>query len=328
MLFVFTTRKKKLANFIMDYKILVVDDDEHMHVLAKALLGKEFTIEHARNAQQAIDLLSEQKFHLILSDIHMPGLDGLEFLESLMKDAEKQRIPVLIMTNLPTVEKEQKALNIGAADFIDKVLFTGSKEKILQRIRMKLVTRLDLDDAGPKLVTQKNRVVDETMKAAIKSGYNRTIQTLCKELTDTFKTDHLSFWAIEGEEITLSYEIGLSKNSDYDGDNLKKEYAYEAVTSRRKPYMTNHVGNDSLGIMSDFSEANDLSAEIGVPLFAVNERTLLLNNMEVPEEVPIFGMLILKRNRLYSSKEFDMISRLLTQTGSILWRLSNNRKAS
>lgn len=104
----------------MNYSILVIDDDDPMHFMAKNLLGKEFVVKHARSAQEAINLLSEMPFNLILSDIHMPGISGLEFLESLQTDTSKKQIPVLIMTNLPTPEKEQKAFQFGAADFIKK----------------------------------------------------------------------------------------------------------------------------------------------------------------------------------------------------------------
>lgn len=306
----------------MNYKILVIDDDEPMHVITKSILRKEFDTEHARNAQQAIDLLSVKKFNLILSDIHMPGLSGLEFLESLMKDAGKKQIPVLIMTNLPTVEKERKALNLGAEDFIDKVLFTHSKEEILKRVRMKLVTNLDIPDLNQDLITQKNKLISDIMSAAVKSDFKATVDTLCRGLEDQFKTDYISFWSIKDEDISMLSQNGNVMPGDYNNQDLKDEHAFQILVSKKKPYLTNHISNDELGVMTAFSEENNLPAEIAVPLFAINERALLMNNMEVPHNASLFGLIIMKRNKLYSTKEFEMVSRLLIQTGSILWRLS------
>lgn len=305
----------------MEYKILVIDDDEPIHIITKVILGKEFRLEHARNGQEAIDMLAEQKFDLILSDIHMPGIRGLEFLESLVKDAGKRQIPVLIMSNLPTVEKEKKALNLDAADFFDKILFTNSKEEILERVRMKLVMNPEMPDLNQDLISRWNKLIGKVMTAAIKADFRKTVETLCKGLDDQFKTDYISFWSIQGDEPVLLSQTGSLKPENYTGNDLKSEHSFKVLTSNRKPYLTNHLFQNNLGIMNRFSGENDLPAEIGVPLFAVNERTLLMHNREVPDDAALFGLFFLKRNKPYSSKEFEMVSHLLIQTGSILWRL-------
>ena len=85
--------------------------------------------------------------------------------------------------------------------------------------------------------------------------------------------------------------------------------------------MTNHVFNEELGFFVDFSKKEELAAEIAVPLFAVSERELLMNNMNVPSDAPMFGILLMKRSVLFSSTEFELVSRLIKQSGSILYRL-------
>ncbi len=306
----------------MDYKILIIDDDEPMHILTKNLLGNEFDLTHAHNAQKAIDILSEEKFNLILSDIHMPGISGLEFLESVMKDAEKQQIPVLIMTNLPTVEKEKKALDLGAADFIDKTLFTTDRDEILKRVQMKLVTNVEIPEMSDDLASKKNKLVSKMMSEAIKGNFESTVDTLCRELNNQLDIDYVSFWTVnDGKPKRIGF-TGPDDSNYYSDGNLENENSYQVLLDTRNPYMTNHVFNDDLGMLPEFSEKHDLPAEVGVPLFSVNERKLLVNNMEVPEGTPMYGFLVLKRNKLFSSKEFEILSRLLVQTGSILWRLS------
>lgn len=139
----------------MKYKVLVIDDDEPIHFMIKNLLKDEFAVMNANNVQEAIDILTEETINLILSDIHMPGISGLEFLESIRLDEKKKKIPVLIMTNLPTVEKEQKAYDLGAADFIKKELLNNNKEKVREIIRMKIVTDIRISDLDEGLIKRK-----------------------------------------------------------------------------------------------------------------------------------------------------------------------------
>ena len=104
----------------MRYTILIIDDDKAMHVLMKGILGEDFDLEFAGDAQEGINKLAETKVDMIISDIHMPGIDGIAFLESLTKDADQKNVPFIIMTAQPTDEKQQKALRLGPADCSNK----------------------------------------------------------------------------------------------------------------------------------------------------------------------------------------------------------------
>ncbi|HLR33574.1 MAG TPA: response regulator, partial [Fodinibius sp.] len=296
----------------MGYRILVIDDDEIIHVMCKSLLGKEFDLLHARSAQEGIDIISEQQVNLILTDIHMPGLSGLDFLESLMKDARKSQTPVLIITNLPTVKKEKKALNLGAADFLDKELFIKGKKEILRRVRMKLVTHLPVNDPGADLASKKQSLINKVMFAAIKHDFTTTLELFCGEVEDQFDIDYIAFWASFDGSPDLLLALGREHKEGYTTEDLLGENAYQELQQSRKPYLTNHVDGDDAGTMANFSQVHNLPAEIGVPLYAVAEKDLLMNNMQIPESADLYGIVILKRNKLFSTREFNIISKLLT----------------
>ncbi len=305
----------------MQYTVLVIDDDEPIHYMTENLLGNEFNLIHAKNAQEAIDILSNTKINLILSDIHMPGLTGLELLESIRQDNEKKEIPVLIMTNLPTVEKEQKALDLGAADFIKKELFTSDRERILELVRMKLVTNIDVSDLEDDLAENKNKLVMRLMESALSGSFSNTVDILCSELMAILDADFLGFWIANESESELVHFYGGDKPSDEAIASINKEQSFQHLIDTQSPYLCNHIYNDELGFFSEFSKEKKLSAEISVPLFSVNEKSLLMNNLKVPEKTALFGVIVIKRSVLFSSNEFSLISRLITQTGSILWRL-------
>lgn len=305
----------------MNYTVLVIDDDEPIHLMTKGLLGNEFELEHARNAQEAIDILSNTRINLILSDIHMPGLSGLELLESLREDSEKKQIPILVMTNLPTIEKERKALDLGASDFIKKELFTQDSEKILEVIRMKLVTNVEISDLEEDLVKSKDALVMKLMESALMGSFEQTIDVLSAEIKSILNSDFIGFWIVNEEGSNL---IKLSGDKVPDAEEIESittENSFQHLIDTKEPYFINHIYSEDLGFFMGFSKENRLSAEISIPLFSVNERSLLMNNMKVPESSELFATIVIKRSVLFSTSEFELISRLITQTGSILWRL-------
>ncbi len=305
----------------MSYTILVIDDDEPIHFMTKSMLGKEFILKHARDAQEAINILSEGSVNLILSDIHMPGLSGLEFLESVRLDKEKNQIPILIMTNLPTIEKEKKAFDLGAADFIKKERFNNDREAVIDIIRMKLVTDIHVTGLEDDIVKKKDQLVMKLMEKAIKGSFEDTIQVLISELNSIIETDLIGLWVVEGSEPKNVVFSGNELPADSSLDSFDTSQTYQFLKNEGEPFLSNHVFNEEFGSFLDFSKLNGMPAEIGIPLHSVNERTLLMNNMQIPDDAEMFSVLVLKRKVLFSSKEFELVSRLVTQAGSILWRL-------
>ncbi len=310
----------------MNHTILVIDDDEPIHFMTKNLLGKEFGLLHARDSQEAINILSENSVNLILSDIHMPGLSGLELLESIRDDKEKSKIPVLIMTNLPTVEKEQKALDLGAADFIKKERFNSDREGVLEIVRMKILTDVRVGGLDENIEQHKNKFVMKVMESAIKGSFADTCEVFCNHIAEISKSDLLVFYKgdIENEEPDII--LGEHKPSKEALSSFSNSASYSKLFSEKEAYLSNHIYNEELGCFIDFSTSNEMPAEIGVPLFSANEKAMLMNNMNAPSETNVFACVVIKRSKLFTSNEFELISRLVTQTGAILWRLYQQGK--
>jgi len=303
------------------HTILIIDDEEPIHYMLKSFLGKDYNLIHAREAQEGINIISEKAVNLILTDIHMPGMSGIEFLESLTNDAEKKNIPVLIMTSLPTVEKEQKALNLGAADFVDKALFRDNRKEITERVQMKLVTNVDIPDISERLAYNKKELTKKLMFEVASGDFINTTRKLSSELRDHFELDHISFWTVQNGTPHLILSQGIQPPSDYGPTQLKNEKTFLAVLKQRKPYLTNNVLNGEVGILRELSKEEGLPSEIGIPLFALTDKELIENQMRIPKTVPVFGYMVLKRKELFTTKEYKLLSRLLIQTGTILWRL-------
>jgi two-component system response regulator PilR (NtrC family) len=115
----------------MSEKILIVDDELSMREFLSILLKREgYLPVAAENAEVALSMLATQNFNLVMSDVNMPGLDGIGLLEKI-----KQLSPetaVLMITAFSTAEQAVEAMKFGAYDYIAKP-FKVDELKILVR---------------------------------------------------------------------------------------------------------------------------------------------------------------------------------------------------
>ncbi|MEQ8579041.1 MAG: response regulator [Balneola sp.] len=304
-----------------DYTILVVDDDRSSHIIVKNLIGKKYTLVHAQEPQQAINILSEKKIDLILSDIHMPGMTGLEFLEAIKKDSDKVNIPILLMTSLPTLEKEQKAMDLGAKDFIQKNLFHEKPQEVAERIEMKLVANFVIPDLSKKLAANKKTLVEDMMVRMETMDFLNVSQEFCRQLAKLFELEHLSFWKLSKEKPHLLVTVGSMVPENYNPEDLYTELVFRRMIKNRKPYFTNNIYNTKQGVFIEGSRKEGLPAEIGVPMFAITESDLINNHMKIPEKAPIFGYILMKRSKVFSTKEYAVLSNLIIRCSTMIWRL-------
>lgn len=110
--------------------ILVCDDEEGIRESFKLILDEKYQLKFANNGLEALDLLKSFSPDLMLLDIKMPKMHGMEILKQVKK--LKPSLPVIIITGYQSVEMAQEALKNGAADYIPKPF--GSNE-ILKAVK-------------------------------------------------------------------------------------------------------------------------------------------------------------------------------------------------
>lgn len=103
-------------------KILVLDDEEMMlRIIAEQLERDEFEVITCSDSREAIEIFGKSHPDMLISDIMMPYMSGLELL-SLIKAEINQKIPVILISSLDQMEVIQTAVDLGADDFIIKPL--------------------------------------------------------------------------------------------------------------------------------------------------------------------------------------------------------------
>ncbi len=102
-----------------NYKILIVDDESDiLESLKKNLVLEGYRVETTEDSQEALERIKNDKFHIVLTDIVMPKMDGIELLREIKSyDALAQ---VIMMTGYSTMDKTIKSLESGANDYILK----------------------------------------------------------------------------------------------------------------------------------------------------------------------------------------------------------------
>ena len=102
-------------------RVLIVDDEpDARELLTDFLTAKGYETFAASNGQQALSMVKEQRPHLILLDVRMPGMDGLEVLKQ-VREIDHE-VGVIMVTAVNEEETGRQALNMGAFDYITKPL--------------------------------------------------------------------------------------------------------------------------------------------------------------------------------------------------------------
>lgn len=116
----------------MQTHILIIDDEaELLEVLSALFCLKKWKVECSTSAEQGWKLLSEQEFDLVLCDLAMPGMSGLDLLKRLR--AENNPVPFIIMTGVGTIQSAVEAVQCGAYNYITKPFITDELEIFAQR---------------------------------------------------------------------------------------------------------------------------------------------------------------------------------------------------
>lgn len=122
-------------------KILVVDDEEGARELFNAILTDEgYDVQLADSGATALSLFRNNPFNLVITDIKMPVMDGLQLLQEIRKIGSKT--DVIMVTAYGEVESYLKAMSLGAAEYINKPIRIKELKRIVHKVLTEQQARL------------------------------------------------------------------------------------------------------------------------------------------------------------------------------------------
>ena len=150
-------------------KILVVDDDPQIRRVMKAtLVGHNYEVIEARTGEDALEKTPQEMPNLVLLDLNMPGMGGLETCRALRAGSD---IPVIILSVRNSEKDKVAALDAGADDYVTKPF---SIEELLARIRAALRRAPTSPESGPHSVVTSDLEIDfDTRRIHVKGKETR-----------------------------------------------------------------------------------------------------------------------------------------------------------
>ncbi|MBM3461355.1 MAG: response regulator [Armatimonadetes bacterium] len=128
-------------------KVLIADDDEDILNLVKvALLAEKYEIVLARNGSEAVDRAREEQPNLILMDVEMPRMSGLEACRALRADPGLKSVPVIMLTSRSSEKDIMRGFQDGAHDYITKPF---SLSHLRARVRIWLLRSGQVPEDAP-----------------------------------------------------------------------------------------------------------------------------------------------------------------------------------
>jgi len=143
--------------------ILVVDDEPQIRrVLRTTLTSREYAVIEAKNGDEALDLMRNERPDLILLDVNMPGISGLETCTEIRRTSD---IPIIMLTVRNTERDKVQALDAGADDYVVKPF---GAEELMARIRAALRRSGQAESLPP--FTSPNLTIDFEKRQVTKKG--------------------------------------------------------------------------------------------------------------------------------------------------------------
>ena len=230
-------------------KILLVEDNPEIRSYVIEILGPNYQVDEAENGETALKLVNEKDYDLIISDLMMPVMDGIEMCKKLKSNIETDHIPIIMLTAKSSIDSRIEGLNVGADSYISKPFHPDHltvhvsklieqrevfKERFSQKISLEKIQRKDVQNSTPdeqflhkaiSIILDKMMETDfngDSLATALhisRMGLHRKIKALTGQSTGEFIRNvrlkkACELLLIPGKNVSeVCYEVGFNSPS-------------------------------------------------------------------------------------------------------------------
>jgi len=217
----------------LKYQILIVDDiPDNIKVAMNILREENYDFSFATSGEDALKLLQNNEFDLVLLDVMMPGMDGFELCARIQEDEGLKEIPIIFLTAKADIDSISQGFRVGGVDYIVKPF---QADELIARVR----THLELYKAR-QILKQNNLSLEVKMK--------HRVQRLMSELEET-----------QLEMIFILTDL-MESTSDETGKHIRRVAEYSRLLAHYSP----SISEEDANIIYHASPMHDIG-KIAVP---------------------------------------------------------------
>ena len=198
-------------------KILVVEDNEELLALMLQVLSKNYHVFTAKNGKQAMNIIMKEKLDLVVSDVMMPIMDGIELTKQLKSDKSFWQLPIILLTAKNKEEDKTEAYAVGADAYINKPFkfdelevrinaLLANRKKMIEKIQAEISLQTSAEDEAQAALHLSNpdqafitRATEVVMQHLADGDYNR--ESFAKDMVMSESTLYNKVKATTGQTV-------------------------------------------------------------------------------------------------------------------------------
>ena len=180
-----------MMTVLKNKNVLLVEDNVEIRSYIIDVLGKNYSIDEAENGLEGLQKIHDKEYDLIITDLMMPELDGLEMCKQIKSSIETDHLPIIMLTAKSSVESRIEGLSIGADSYISKPFHP---EHLSIRVS-KLIEQRELFKArfSKKINIESVNQAQETTESPDEAFIRKAIETIIERIIETdFNGDALA----------------------------------------------------------------------------------------------------------------------------------------
>ncbi|WP_438988980.1 hybrid sensor histidine kinase/response regulator transcription factor [Polaribacter sp.] len=245
-----TVEEQLQLDMFSDAKILIVEDNDELRSLLVESLGNHFLILEASNGKEGIEMALQNFPDIILTDLIMPEMDGMEMAKNLKQNINLNHIPVFMLTVLQNSTQKLESIEAGVAEYIEKPVDTKlllakivNTLKFQRKIREKYVTDSDAENATVYRNQKDKEFLKDLESKIIENIENNSFSV--HDLSKSFGMSRTSLYMklknlvdLSPQDFVIHTKLKHAKNLLIKGQMSIKEVAYSSGFSNPKYFST------------------------------------------------------------------------------------------